>query len=483
MTTQLQLAVNHALAVNQSLDQRQAAQQRMAYLNKGAYGNTKRDRIYEEFGYPRNLTFDHFYNMYERNSIAGAAVDRMVNGCWEDYPEIFEGDKEKDAKGVTNWDRRTAKILKKCFPVIKEADKRGLIGRYSAMLIQVKDNKEWHEEIDKNTLKLAKEYGLVRLIPVWEAQLDVIEWDDDPNSEDYGYPKMYRYMNLPVGEDTSAPSRELKVHPDRIIIFCERAPDGLLTNGYSILKKGFNDALDMEKTSGGAAEGFLKNASRQLNFNFSKEASLDQIAKLYGVELDELANAVDKQVRELNNNTDSSVIMQDGNVSVLSVASADPSSTFNTSLSKFASSIPMPVKVLIGQITGERASTEDNKDWAKTRMSRRNGFLTSVIENFITRLWKIGIIDAPKNEEITVSWSDLLAPSYAEKLENANKLAEVAAKTTNALGTSVIKANEIRAAAELPTLPELEDDVIDNPKGDPLDDENGQDKKSDNTKK
>ena len=124
--------------------------------------------------------------MYERNSIAGAAVDRMVNDCWDDYPEIFEVDKEKDAEGVTNWDRKTAKILKICFPVIKEADKRGLIGRYSAMLIQVKDNKEWHEEIDKNTLKLAKEYGLVRLIPVWEAELDVIEWDDDPNSEDYG---------------------------------------------------------------------------------------------------------------------------------------------------------------------------------------------------------------------------------------------------------------------------------------------------------
>ena len=62
-------------------------------------------------------------------------------------------------------------------------------------------------------------------------------------------------------------------------------------------------------------------------------------------------------------------------------------------------------------------------------------------------------------------------------------MADVATKTTNALGTSVIKANEIRAAAELPTLPELEDDVIDKPEGDPLDDDNGQDKKSDNTTK
>ena len=476
MNSQLQLAVNHALAVNQSLSRQRLAYGGMPNLS----GNTKRDRIYEEFGYPKELNFSHFYNMYERNAIASASVDRLIDGCWEDYPEVFEGDKQKDAEGVTQWDKTIAKILKKWFPVIKEADKRGVIGSYSAILIQVRDSKEWSEPIDGNTLNRSKESGLVRFIPVWEAQLDVSEWDTDPNSEDYGYPIMYRYISLPVGKATNAPAREIKVHPDRVIILCERAVDGLLTNGYSMLKKGYNDALDLEKVSGGAAEGFLKNASRQLNFNFSKEVDLSDIAKLYNVEIDQLANAMDEQVKKLNQSTDSSVIMQDGNVSVLSVAPADPSSSFNTSLSKFASSIPIPVKVLIGQITGERASTEDNKDWAKTRMTRRNGFLTFVIESLIERLWRIGIINPPKGEVITVSWSDLLAPSYAEKLDNANKLADVATKTTNALGVPVIKANEIRSAAELPTLPEFEDDMIDKVEGNPLDDK--QDKKSDNTK-
>ena len=474
MNSQLQLAVNHALAVNQSLSRQRLAYGGMPNLS----GNTKRDRIYEEFGYPKELNFSHFYNMYERNAIASASVDRLIDGCWEDYPEVFEGDKQKDAEGVTQWDKTIAKILKKWFPVIKEADKRGVIGSYSAILIQVRDSKDWHDPIDSNALKHAKESGLVRFIPVWEAQLDVSDWETDINSEDYGYPKMYRYISLPVGKATNAPAREIKVHPDRVIILCERAVDGLLTNGYSMLKKGYNDALDLEKVSGGAAEGFLKNASRQLNFNFSKEVDLSDIAKLYNVEIDQLANAMDEQVKKLNQSTDSSVIMQDGNVSVLSVAPADPSSSFNTSLSKFASSIPIPVKVLIGQITGERASTEDNKDWAKTRMSQRNGFLTSVIESLIERLWRIGIINPPKGEVITVSWSDLLAPSYAEKLDNANKLADVATKTTNALGVPVIKANEIRAAAELPTLPEFEDDMIDKLEDNPLDDK--QDKKSDN---
>jgi hypothetical protein len=34
--------------------------------------NTKRQRLYQEFGYPLHLTFDDFYRAYRRNAVAGA---------------------------------------------------------------------------------------------------------------------------------------------------------------------------------------------------------------------------------------------------------------------------------------------------------------------------------------------------------------------------------------------------------------------------
>ncbi|MDM7332617.1 DUF1073 domain-containing protein, partial [Klebsiella pneumoniae] len=43
--------------------------------------NTKRQRLYQEFGYPLHLTFDDFYRAYRRNAVAGAAVTRMLDGC------------------------------------------------------------------------------------------------------------------------------------------------------------------------------------------------------------------------------------------------------------------------------------------------------------------------------------------------------------------------------------------------------------------
>ncbi|MGU0056806.1 hypothetical protein ACVXG7_19755 [Enterobacter hormaechei] len=45
--------------------------------------NTKRQRLYQEFGYPLHLTFDDFYRAYQRNAVAGAAVTRMLDGCWK----------------------------------------------------------------------------------------------------------------------------------------------------------------------------------------------------------------------------------------------------------------------------------------------------------------------------------------------------------------------------------------------------------------
>jgi hypothetical protein len=31
----------------------------------------------------------------------------MLDGCWEDYPDVYEGDKTKDASKQTAWDKRS----------------------------------------------------------------------------------------------------------------------------------------------------------------------------------------------------------------------------------------------------------------------------------------------------------------------------------------------------------------------------------------
>lgn len=447
--------------------------------------NTKRQRLYQEFGYPQNLTFDDFYRAYRRNAVAGAAVTRMLDGCWEDFPEVYEGDKTKDASKQTAWDKSVNKLLKRCWQQIKGADRRNLVGRYSAILLQIKDSKQWWEAVDTAVVGRLKEKALVKLIPVWEAQIDPTQWNEDQDSDEFGEVTMYSFTELPVDANSDArPGRVINVHPDRVIVLAEGSDDGVMTSGKSLLEAGFNKLLDIEKVSGGASEGFLKNASRQLNYSFSEKTNFSALAKALGVPEGQLAEALDQQVRRLNDSTDSASFMQAGTAEVLSVEAADPEPTWRTALSEFCATVPIPVKELVGMQTGERASTEDAKGWGRTRMSRRNGFLTNVINDVVTRFWTIGIIPPAKNEEITVGWSDLLAPSQAEKIANMDKLADVAVKSTNAFGRSAIQENEIRAAGELQPLPELDDEVPpdDNkPKPDPLADPEPEAEKPGNT--
>lgn len=219
--------------------------------------NTKRQRLYQEFGYPLHLTFDDFYRAYRRNAVAGAAVTRMLDGCWEDYPDVYEGDQTKDASKQTDWDKRVNKLLKRCWEQIKGADRRNLVGRYSAILLQIKDNKKWWEPVDKAVVGRQQEKALVKLIPAWEAQIDPVKWDDNPDSETFGEVTMYSFTELPVdGNNDARPGRIINVHPDRVIILSEGSDDGVMTSGKSLLEAGFNKLLDIEKVSGGASEDF-----------------------------------------------------------------------------------------------------------------------------------------------------------------------------------------------------------------------------------
>lgn len=434
-------------------------------------GNTKRKRLYEEFGYPEVVGFDDFYRAYKRNAIARAAVRRMIDNCWQDLPEIYEGEKKKDqAKEPSAWDRQVNKFFKKLWKQIKGADRRNLVGSYSGLIIQIRDGKDWKEPVDRSKIRSLGERALVRLIPVWEAQLDVESWEEDTASENYGLPKMYQYTEVPVGQSRGKPERIINVHPERVFILAEGADDGSL-EGESMLEAGINKLFDGEKISGGCAEGLLKNASRNLNFNFSAKTNFSQLAKALGVSENAIADALDQQVRDLNRSTDSAVFMQEGDVSVLSVPAADPEPTWRTAINEFCATIPIPVKILIGMQTGERASTEDAKDWAKTGNARRNGFLSEMIEGIVRWFVFLEMLPAPANDELYIEWSDLLAPSDTEKLETMLKMTDVAEKSQRAYARPVVSENEVREAGGMKPDPALDKPLPPPPQGNPLTDD------------
>lgn len=423
--------------------------QRMLYA--GRNGNVKRTKLWDEFGYPDTLTFADFYRQYRRGSTGFAAVHKLLDSCWIDKPTIIDGDEARESTKTTPWEKSVTKLIKKHWSKIEDADRRNMIGRYSALLIQVRDNRDWKEPVDVEAVKRLGSKALVKLIPAWEPQIKPGNLDIDTWSETYGQPVSYQFDEQPIGDEgTYSSPRTVQVHPDRIIILCEGSEDDNILSGIPLLEAGYNDLLDIEKTKGGSAEGFLKNASRQLGIAFDKDVSMamlkDQAEK---AGFKDLGEALDEKVRKINRGTDAALVMQAGTPSVLSVAAADPTPGWIVSANQFAATIQCPFNILFGKQTGNLASEEDKTAWANRCNKRRWGFLSDVITRVIERFWTIGIIEPPKSGEISLAWSDLLAPSEKEKLANMGALADVAQKTQQAFGTPAVDENEIRAVGEL----------------------------------
>lgn len=281
--------------------------QRMLYA--GQPGNTKRTKLWDEFGYPNSLEFDRYYRAYERNAVAFAAVHKLLDSCWVDNPTIIDGDDGKESTETTEWEKSATKLLKKHWPKIKDADRRNLVGRYSALLIQFRDGREWHEPVDRAKVKSLRNIGngpIVKLIPAWESQIKPGNFDTDTLSETYGQPVSYNFNEQPVGDDgTYGPVRGVTVHPERIIILCEGSEDENMLSGVPFLRAGYNKLLDLEKVSGGSAEGFLKNASRQLGIAFDKETNIANLSKQATESgYKDTGEALNDKVAKMNRGTD-----------------------------------------------------------------------------------------------------------------------------------------------------------------------------------
>lgn len=423
MTDKLTLAVNHAL------NDARMARARMGLMAPTMGLDNKRHSAWCEYGFPEQVTYENLYALYRRGGISHGAVEKLVGKCWQTNPEIIEGDDADESKDETIWEKNTKKVFtKRLWRAFAEADRRRLVGRYAGILLHINDSRVWDQPVVRGK-------SLKKVTIAWAGSLTVSEWVTDQKSADYGQPKQWKYVeSLPNG------GTNLRfVHPDRVFILGDYSNDAI-----GFLEPGYNACVSLEKVEGGSGESFLKNAARQLNVNFEKEIDFNNLASLYGVSIDELQDKFNEVAGEMNRGNDVLMTTQGATVAPLVTAVADPSATYNVNLQTFAASVDIPVKVLVGMQTGERASTEDQK-YFNARCQSRRGDLSFEIEDFSDKLIDLNIIDAVS--EKTVIWDDLNEQTGTEKLANAKTMAEINQTFQGSGENPAFSREEIRTAA------------------------------------
>lgn len=382
---------------------------------------------YKDFGFPELVDFQLTYSYYERNSLAKAAVDKTVRKTWQDPPWLLERPRD-GSEGAVKKETRLEKAIREHFSKMRlwtkllEADRRSLVGRFSGVILRIADGKPMDTPLGRVKGGLD---ALVDIIPAWEGQLTVMQWDTDQMSMTYGEPLMWQYDEGNIGTPggispaTQGRARRLTVHPSRIIIW---SMDSTL-ECESSLKAGINDLITIEKIVGAGGEGFWKNAKQAPILEMDKEADMEKMARAMGLTKENVVDVMNRQVSDWQKGFDEVLMIQGMTAKPQKVDLPDPEHFFMNALQSFAASFDIPLKVLVGTQTGERASTEDASQWNQTCNFRRKNTVIPNILQLVRRLESCGIIK--ENPEWFVDWTDLTEATMLEKIDRAGKMAKV----------------------------------------------------------
>lgn len=396
--------------------------------------DSKRPTAWSIYGYPDSPSYQQLLSAYSRGGAGFGAVRRLLDGCWVDGIRIKSPGSDKES-ATENQIKAVFKKIR-AWRKLRDFDRRQMIGRYAAMIYRVRDGKTL-----KDPMESASE--LVDLVPVDESQIKVTQWDSDTASERYAMPVMWQYRaRTPSAGDTQGqPDDWQDVHWTRVQVFAEGVAGANFFEGHSLLEPGFNSLVDLEKIQGGSAEGYLKNSSRTLVFEYDKDA---QVQAMGGAGGQSVRDAHNEMVKSINRNTDAAIAVKGGTASALQTSFPTPKEAFEIAAQSFAASVQMPYTILFGQQTGRLASDQDRKDFNERIASRRHNELTPMLEEFVARMQAVGIFPSG---EFEIEWPPLGVPTEGERIDVVGKMTS-AVKTAFDAGfvQPIFDINEIRRA-------------------------------------
>lgn len=403
-----------------------------------------------DFGYPSALQFEQFHDMYMRNSVAHAAINLTVQKCYQSYPVLTHTDEGVDETPQELLVRQHLKRIR-FWQYFIETDRRSQVGGYAGLILRIADGKRFNEPVEGRFAGAGIE-ALVEVIPAWRGQLTVAKWVTDVEDVNYGKPETYQFTEANIFDKSEVKTqpRSFEVHPDRILIFSR---DGTIYPNSELLA-GYNALLDIEKILGAGAAGFWRNARGAPFFEVDPALNTPELYRGLGAGNETEFNiAISTKMKSWLSGWANWFMMKGVKPHFPNVALPSPEYYFKNSVQYFASSMSIPHRVLIGNETGERASTEDAREWNQTCMSRREEVILPVIDDFIFRLQDWKVIDAG---DWRTEWVDLTDATAEEKRETASKMVAMNSQQVRVNSELVFTTDEIREVMGLEPLSEAD---------------------------
>jgi hypothetical protein len=368
--------------------------------------------LYNEFGYPVEPTLNQYYARYERQDITKRLVDAYPNACWTGDIVVTDDDESMEESRFKDEFNEIASKLN-LYEYIRRADIAGRLGRYSILLIGVRDGQTLDQPISK---KLRLE-DILYTTPYMEKDITINKFNVDPTSERFGKPEIY---TVAIGNNDVSAGKTLEIHYSRLIHIAEDSIDNDIY-GIPYLKPLYNRLMDLDKVIGSGAELFWKNGRGGLNMN----APIDH----------DIADpeSLKDQMNEFDNHLTRYLRTKGMDVKTLNYNVPDPEKNFNVLMRVISGTSGIPLRVLTGSERGELASTQDAVNWNDRVSERRRDvcepkMLRPLIDWFILN----GVLSTPRNEEYFIIWPEYNNVSDLDRADIALKMSTAIEKYTNA---------------------------------------------------
>lgn len=421
----------------------------------GVSHDNQRD-IYSIYGYPRKISFNDMWLYSRRHGIANRITHGVAKSCWRDGFELFE-DSEDDSGQVLEDELNKLKKsgLNKA---IEQADILNRIGKFSVLFIGVPDGKDPKEPLGKvSGGKLDQVYFKAFAYD----GIQITQQVTDAKDPRFGLPEMYQVQKISRGDlEKDTQQSSMQVHWTRIVHINEEALDSDI-EGMGQLEPIFNRILDLDKTTGGAAEAYFRNARGKIAYEIDKDFAptllKDQGAK----------DAFDKGAKEFTNQWKDFVVASGAKVSSIDTPQYTPKDTVLAALWEISGYSGIAIRILTGEGAGQLAGSEDQLSYNALISGRQFVFCGPVIVfGALQILQNAGMIDLPEDYDIRFPVQQ--AVTEAQESEINNKKADTISKIVSSAslpGGDEIDVEKTLAGlgidVEIEPLPDGSDDMDD----------------------
>ena len=378
--------------------------------------------IYEAFGYPKDLSFNDFWWLYQRGDISARIVEAAPDASWRIPPKIME---DKDDTTNTEFEDAWISIQKRIHTWyhLHLADVLSGIGQYGILLLGFNDGSDLGRPI-RPRAKL----DLIYLKAYKQNMATVYKLDENITSPRYGLPEIYK-LKLGVQLDGAASltsQREVDLHHSRVIHIAE----GLIDNrifGMPRMQKCFNRLSNMELIAGSSAEMWYRGAFPGYNFKMDPEAQVS----------DTMLTDMKTQIEEYMHDFKRYLRLQGVEVDSIAPQVSDPGPSVDVQLKLISATTGIPARILLGSERGELASDQDEKNWLDKINARRVNYCEPfILRPFIDKLMELDIL--PKVDDYHIRWPELIDSSELDKASAMERQTASIVKYADSIGAQNI---------------------------------------------